>query len=107
LTVACGVGGLGLLCLVKAHWRWLGLALLALPFAIGAPEHSGSAFADLDASAALQMQQLAGEFYRATALASALQWLLLGALSALAVARWLSPLLNPMASATPLERTAP
>ena len=106
LTVACGAGGLALLCLVKAHWRWLGLALLALPFAIGAPEHAGSAFAGMDAGVALQMQQLAARFVVATALASALQWLLLGTLSALAVARWLSPLLNPVASTTPLERTA-
>lgn len=107
LTVACGAGGLALLCLVKAHWRWLGLALLALPFAIGVPEHAGGAFAGMDAEVALQMQQLAARFVVATALASALQWLLLGTLSALAVARWLSPLLNPVAPATRLERTAP
>lgn len=106
LTVACGAGGLALLCLVKTHWRWLGLALLALPFAIGAPEHAGSAFAGMDAEAALQMQQLAARFVMATAVASALQWLLLGTLSALAVARWLSPLLNPVAVATPLEGAA-
>jgi cobalt transporter subunit CbtA len=106
LTVACSAGALALLCLVKAHWRWLGLALLALPFAIGAPEHAGSAFAGMDAEVALQMQQLATRFVVATALASALQWLLLGTLSALAVARWLSPLLNPVAAATPLEGAA-
>lgn len=106
LTAACGAGGLALLCLVKAHWRWLGLALLALPFAMGAPEHAGSAFAGMDAEVALQMQQLAARFVIATAVSSALQWLLLGTLSALAVARWLSPLLNPVAAATPLEGAA-
>ena len=106
LTVACGAGGLALLCLVKANWRVLGLGLLVLPFAIGAPQHAGSPFAGMEADVALQMQQLHAQFVVASAVASALQWLLLGTLSALAVARWLSPLLNPVAAPTRLEGTA-
>lgn len=94
LTVACGAGGLAMLCLVRAKWRVLGLALLVLPFAMGAPQHEGSPFAGLGAEAAAQMELLAGRFVVATTLASALQWLLLGTLCALAVARWLSPLLT-------------
>ena len=93
LTVACGAGGLAILCLVRAKWRVLGLGLLVLPFAVGAPQHQGSPFAGLGAEAAAQMELLAGRFAVATTLASALQWLLLGTLCALAVARWLSPLL--------------
>jgi len=105
LTVVCGVGGLAMLCLVQAKWRVLGLGLLVLPFAVGAP-HAGSPFAGMDAAVALQMQQLVSRFVVATAVASAVQWLLLGVLSALAVARWLSPLLNPVAPATRLEGRA-
>lgn len=106
LTVACGTGGLAVLCLVKAKWRVLGLGLLVLPFAIGAPQHAGSPFAGMAADVALQMQQLHAQFVVASAVASALQWLLLGTLSALAVARWLNPLLNSVAPATRLEGTA-
>src|SRR5436309_307516 len=78
LTVACGAGGLAMLCLVRAKWRVLGLGLLVLPFAVGAPQHQGSPFAGLGAEAAAQMELLAGRFAVATTLASALQWLLLG-----------------------------
>lgn len=106
LTVACGAGGLAVLCLVKAKWRVLGLGLLVLPFAVGAPQYVGSPFAGMEADIALQMQQLHAQFVVASAVASALQWLLLGALSALAVARWLSPLVNSVASVTRLEGTA-
>lgn len=92
LTVACGAGGLAMLCLVRAKWRVLGLGLLVLPFAVGAPRHEGSAFMGLGTEAAAHMQLLATRFAVATTVASALQWLLLGTLCALAVARWLSPL---------------
>ncbi len=98
LTAVCGVGGLAMLCLVRAKWRVLGLGLLVLPFAVGAPKLEGSPFAGLGAQAAAQMQLLAARFAVATAVDSALQWLLLGALCALAVARWLSPLLRPAVS---------
>lgn len=106
LTVVCGVAGLAMLCLVRAKWRVLGLGLLVLPFAVGAPQHAGSPFAGMEADVALQMQQLVARFVVATAVASALQWLVLGVLSALAVARWLSPLLNPVAVATHMEGSA-
>lgn len=106
LAAVCGAGGLAILILVTTKWRWLGLGLLALPFAVGAPQHAGSPFAGMEADTVLQMQLLHAHFVWATAVASALQWLLLGSLSALAVARWLSPLLNSVAVATPQEGTA-
>lgn len=107
LAVVCGAGGLAMLCLVKAKWRVLGLGLLVLPFVIGVPQHAGSPFAGMEADVVLQMQQLLTRFVLATALASALQWLLLGALSAVAVARWLSPLISPAAASPALERATP
>ena len=98
-TALCGAGGLAMLFLIKAKWRVLGLALLVLPFAIGAPEHAGTPYAGLSPEAAVQLQALASRFAVATAVASALQYLLLGALCAAAVARWLSPLLDTAAPA--------
>ncbi len=107
LTAVCGAGGLAMLCLVRAKWRVLGLGLLVLPFAVGAPQLEGSPFTGLGAQAAAQMQLLAARFAVATAVASALQWLLLGALCALAVARWLSPLLKPAVSTHAMAGAAP
>lgn len=95
LTVACGAGGLAMLCLVRAKWRVLGLALLVLPYAVGAPHHEGSAFAGMGAEAMAQMQVLASQFVVATSIASAVQWLLLGTLCAVAAARWLAPVIHP------------
>lgn len=107
LTVACGAGGLAMLCLVRAKWRVLGLGLLVLPFAVGAPVHEGSPFIGLGPEAAAQMQLLATRFAVATAVASALQWLLLGTLCALAVARWLSPLLATGGKIAAMAESAP
>jgi predicted cobalt transporter CbtA len=88
-----------MLFLIRAKWRVLGLALLVLPFAIGAPENAGGLYAGLSPEVAVQLQDLASRFAVATAVASALQYLLLGALCAAAVARWLSPLLETAATA--------
>lgn len=96
LTVLCGAGGLTLLCLIQAKWRVLGPGLWLLPFAVGVPHAEGSAFAGFGVQAAAQMALLAERFIVATAVASALQWLLLGVLCALVTARWLSPLLRPV-----------
>jgi len=98
-TALCGAGGLAMLFLIRAKWRVLGLALLVLPFAIGAPENAGGLYAGLSPEVAVQLQDLASRFAVATAVASALQYLLLGALCAAAVARWLSPLLETAATA--------
>lgn len=106
LTVACGAGGLAMLCLVRAKWRVLGLGVLVLPFAVGAPRPEGSPFADLGVQGAAQMALLADRFVVATTVASALQWLLLGALCALAAARWLAPWLGPVVSTSAVAGSA-
>ncbi|HEX2886652.1 CbtA family protein [Vineibacter terrae] len=94
LAVACAAAGLSMLCLVRAPWRLGGLVLLALPFVIGAPHLDGAPFAAFNAEAAAQMAALKQRFLVATAIASAVHWLALGALSGAAVRRWLRPLLT-------------
>jgi len=93
LAVACAVGAMALLTLAHGSWRWLGLPLLGLPFLVGAPHADGPAFAAFPADAAAQMELLKSQFFVAAALASAVQWLVLGAVSGVVVARWLRPLL--------------
>ena len=84
---------MALLSSIKAHWRWLGVPLLVLPFVIGAPHADGPAFAQFAADAAAQMEQLKSQFVVATAVASAVQWLAIGAVAGIVVPRWLRPLL--------------
>jgi len=95
-AVACAITGVAVPCLVRSPWRWLGLVLLPLPFIIGAPHATTAPFAAFNADAAAQMAALKARFVIATAVASAAHWLALGALSAIAVRRWLRPLLVPI-----------
>lgn len=94
LAVVCAIGGLALLSfVVKGYWRWLGVPLLVLPFLIGAPQADGLAFAQFAAADAAQMAYLKAQFVVATALASAVQWLAIGAVAGIVIPRWLRPLL--------------
>lgn len=93
LAVVCAIGGLTLLGAFKGHRRWLGVPLLALPFVIGAPHAQGPAFAQFATDAAAQLTQLKAQFVLATAVASAVQWLAIGAVAGIVIPRWLRPLL--------------
>jgi cobalt transporter subunit CbtA len=93
LSVASAAAGLSLLCLVRSRWRWLGLAIPALPFMICAPALAGARFAAFDAASAAQITELKSRFLIATTIASAVQWLALGMLSGAIVPRWLRPML--------------
>ena len=93
LAVVCATAGLALLTLAQGKWRWLGLPLLVLPFLVGAPHADGPAFARFPADAAAQMELLKSRFVVATAIASAVHWLVIGAVSGVVVARWLRPML--------------
>ncbi|MEK8029731.1 CbtA family protein [Ideonella sp. DXS29W] len=98
LCVVCSGAGLAAWLLARRHvwaWRGIGAVLLALPFAVGAPQPDGDALAAFSGDAAVQMHLLWAQFIWATALATALYWLALGALSAVAVARWVRPLTRP------------
>jgi cobalt transporter subunit CbtA len=94
LAVACAIAGLAVLAFAKGKWRLLALPLLMLPFVAGAPHLEGSPFGNFPAEAAAQMQVLKSRFVVATAIASAVQWLVLGGVSGVLVARWLRPLMG-------------
>ena len=97
LAAASGAAGLGLLAFVRGPLRLLGLAVILLPFAVGAPHLAGSPFAGYDIALARQMEALAGPFAVATTIAIAVQWLALGSLSGWAVPRWGRPALADLA----------
>lgn len=96
LAAVCGAAALAVLLLGRrwGAWRWLGFGLLAVPFTIGAPQHEGALFPGQDAAAVAQLQALTAQFVTATALATAVYWLVLGAVAGTVVARWLRPLLR-------------
>lgn len=77
-TVAASAAGLALLIPARPWWlRLAGLALLLIPHGIGAPQPA--------AESSLAPAALQTEFRIATAVGNAVFWLLLGALSALAL----------------------
>lgn len=99
LLAACsGAAGLGLLAFVRGPLRLAGLAVLMLPFAVGAPHLAGGPFAGYDLDIARQMEALTAPFAIATTIATAVQWLALGGLSGWAVARWVRPALADLAT---------
>lgn len=94
LAVVCAIAGLAVLAFAKGKWRLLALPLLMLPFVAGAPHFEASPFGSFPAEAAAQMQVLKSRFVVATAIASAVQWLVLGGVCGVLVARWLRPLMG-------------
>ncbi|NMG28636.1 CbtA family protein [Aromatoleum evansii] len=98
LAAASGAAGLALLAFIRGPLRLAGLAVLVLPFAVGAPHLAGGPFAAYDIGIARQMEALAGPFTLATTIATAVQWLALGCLSGWAVGRWVRPALAEAAS---------
>jgi cobalt transporter subunit CbtA len=97
LTVVCSGTSLAALLLARRNqwaWRCIGVVLLAVPFVVGAPQPAVDAFSAFSGDAVVQMHLLSTQFVGATALATALYWLSLGALSAVVVARWVRPLVG-------------
>lgn len=82
VTVLSTAAGLALLAFGRSPWRWAGVvALLVVPHVVGAPHLGISPFADYPASVARELSALARDFVWATAVANAVFWLVLGALS--------------------------
>jgi cobalt transporter subunit CbtA len=89
LAVACNATGLAVAALGRFPWRWAALALLAVPYLVGAPHPVTNPFASHPSAAAAELTELARQFVWATALANALFWLVLGSASGWAARRLL------------------
>lgn len=101
LAAASAAAGLATLAWGRGAARLAGIALLALPFVVGAPHLAGDPFAGFSPEAAAQMNDLWRRFVVATTVTSAVQWLALGMLSAWTVARWVRPVLPAAAQSAP------
>ena len=103
--VLAAVGAAGA-CVVLAfgagRWRWLAAALLlALPFAVGAPQPAGDPLAGFSGDAHARLQQLALDFIWATTWVSLSFWASLGGIGGWVFARWLKPLLVSLRQVVP------
>lgn len=89
-ALACGCLAFG-----TRAWRFGAAAvLLALPFLVGAPQHTGDALAGFSGAAHAQLEELGRQFIWATTWLSLSFWVLMGLLCAVVYARWLRPLLS-------------
>ncbi len=94
LAAAGAAGACAALALGSGRWRWLAAALLlALPFAVGAPQPAGDPLAGFSGDARARLEQLARDFLWATTWVSLSFWASLGGIGGWVFARWLRPLL--------------
>lgn len=89
LTAACTAAGIAVAAFGKSPWRWAGLALIAVPHVIGAPQSGMSPFVGFPAETAAEMAVLAKRFVWASAIANGLFWIALGSASAWTARRFL------------------
>jgi cobalt transporter subunit CbtA len=100
LAAAGAAGACATLAFGNARWRWLAAALLlALPFAVGAPQPAGDLLAGFSGEAHAQLQRLAHDFVWATTWVSLSFWAALGGIGGWVFARWLKPLLASLRAA--------
>ncbi|MBC7680882.1 MAG: CbtA family protein, partial [Ferruginibacter sp.] len=92
LAVASAVGACAVAGLVRPSWRRLvAAALLALPFVVGAPQLQGDALAGFGPEARVALEQLGGQFIRATTWVALSFWASMGLVGGLAFQRWVQP----------------
>ena len=95
LAVVCCVLACVTLAFGKHAWKFaLAALLLAVPFLVGAPQHSGDALAGFTGAAHAQMAELGRQFIWATTWLSLSFWALLGLLNAWVFPRWVKPVLT-------------
>lgn len=106
LAVGCSALACAAVAFGTRTWKFaLATLLLAVPFVVGAPQHSADALAGFSGEAHAQMAELARQFVWATTWLSVSFWVLLGALNAWVFTRWLQPVLrnvNPSGAARPV-----
>ena len=94
LGAGCAGSAVASALLLRASWRWaLAVALLAVPFVVGAPHIASDPFASFDASTGMQLRQLADRFVWVTVGTTLIQWLLLGLTCGALAQRWLLPVI--------------
>lgn len=94
LAAASTAAGIAVAAFGKSPWRWAGLALIAVPHVIGAPQSGMSPFVGFPSEAAAEMEALAKRFVWASAIANGLFWIVLGSASAWAARRFLKDALG-------------
>lgn len=94
LAVGCASLACAVLGFARAPWRWaVAAALLALPFAVGAPHLQGDALAGFGPAAHAALEQLGKQFIWATHWVALSFWACMGVACGLAFQRWLRPAL--------------
>ncbi|APW37298.1 hypothetical protein RD110_08915 [Rhodoferax koreense] len=94
LAAACAALACGITAFATRVWRFVAaVAFLALPFLVGAPQHTGDALAGFSGAAHAQLEELGRQFIWATTWLSLSFWALMGLLCAVVYARWLKPVL--------------
>ncbi|RJS95118.1 CbtA family protein [Salinisphaera sp. Q1T1-3] len=90
-------------CLSPRRYRVIALALIGLPFIIGAPEPATAPYAGHDPAATAALEAISHRFIIATSALNLVQWLVIGALGGLAMQRGIVPAIEraaPRASAS-------
>lgn len=107
LAVASAAAACACLAFARGHWRWaVAAALLALPFAVGAPHLHADPLAGFGPEAQAVLRPLGKQFIAVTHGIAASLWVSMGVACAWAFTRWLSPLVAPVAPATRPEGVA-
>lgn len=80
---------------LRGPWRWaLAIALLALPYLVGAPQIVGDPLAGFQGEAQAALRELGQQFVWATTWLSLSFWLCLGLVGGWAFRRWVQPALS-------------
>lgn len=87
LAVVSVIAGLGILAFTPLKFKVLSLPLFVLPYFVGAPHSSGPEF-NGDAATVAALQDLHQQFILASGFTNLLFWLILGAISAWCINRW-------------------
>ena len=96
LAVGCAAAACALVGFGNARWRWLAATvLLALPFAVGAPQLHGDALAGNSLQTRIALDQLRQQFFWATTWVAVSFWLSIGLACGMAFQRWLQSMFMP------------
>lgn len=95
LAVASSAGACAAVAWMRPAWRWLvAIALLALPFAVGAPHWGADPLAGFSGEAQAQLRVLGQQFVVATHVLAVTFWACMGLAGGWTFARWVQPVLR-------------